>query len=146
MLHVYVKIYIYVTWHLSLLHTGYQLYVCSLWEVYYCSLKISHGLEKTEYVIVLEVCSSIGSHCVYQLYSMLKMKLFLSPTCAWCESMLLSAWPHFLVLPKACVDTYMSSGEPDVLKMHIWTAVVYVSHCSSWMVIFSLGCFCYVQC
>lgn len=65
--------------------------------------------------------------------------------CMICESVLLSAWPHFLVLPTACVDTYMSCWEPDLLKMQAWTAVVYVSHCPGWVVLFSLGCFCYVQ-
>lgn len=38
--------YIYVTWHLSLLNTGW--YACSLWGVYYCYLKICHSFEKTE--------------------------------------------------------------------------------------------------
>lgn len=93
----------------------------------------------------LEACSSISSHCVCRLYSVLGMKLLLSPTCARYESVLLSAWPHFLVLPTACVDTYMSSWEPDLLKMHAWTAMGYVSCCPDWVVLFSLGCFCYVQ-
>lgn len=89
--------------------------------------------------------SSVSSHCMYQLYTMLQTKLLLSPACARCESVLLSAWPHFLVLPVACVDTYMSSSEPYLLKAHSWTAVVCASHCTSWVVHFNLGCFYCVQ-
>lgn len=136
--------YIYVTWCLSLLNTGY--YACSLWGVYYCYLKIMSQFWKDRTKIrSLEVCSSISSFGMYQLYSVLKTKLLWSSTRAQCESVLLSAWPHFLVLPTACVDTHMSSWEPDLLKMHAWTTVVCAPHCPDWVVLFGLGCFCYLQ-